>query len=120
MLLGRGLTGRLRRWEFVTSLEFEMEVYTRKRPWRWSLLVYIAARVLALGAIITEFFGFDYPSEFDCSVWYRATLVRPLLDVQHHPSDDPPGLLVHRHSSFLADDSIARVCLCQPDIRSID
>ncbi|KZV62761.1 hypothetical protein PENSPDRAFT_239138 [Peniophora sp. CONT] len=62
-------------WEFVTSLDFEVEVYTRKRPWRWSLLVYIAARVLAMGAIITEFFGFDYPSEFNCNVWLRATLV---------------------------------------------
>lgn len=76
------------RWEFVTSLEFEVEVYTRKRPWRWSLLVYVAARLLALGAIITEFFGFDYPSEFNCSVWYRAVLVRRLVDPRYHAAHD--------------------------------
>ncbi|KAH9998613.1 hypothetical protein BJV77DRAFT_702124 [Russula vinacea] len=44
-------------WEFVTTLDFEWEIYTGKRPWRWSFIVYVAARVLALACIILSLWG---------------------------------------------------------------
>lgn len=55
-------------WEFVTTLDFEWEVYTGKRPWRWSFVVYVAARVLALICIILSLVGFNLTRQFNCNV----------------------------------------------------
>ena len=89
------------RWEFVTTLEFEWEVYTGRRPWRWSFIVYVAARVLGLACIVLSLVGFSITREFNCDVgqlfvcrkigrtltpppslsptqaWLRSLLVRP-------------------------------------------
>jgi len=46
-------------WEFVTTLQFEWEVYTGRRPWRWSFIVYVMARVLGLACIILSLVGFS-------------------------------------------------------------
>src|SRR5579863_1956220 len=56
------------RWEFVTTLDFEWEVYTGRRPWRWSFIVYVAARVLALVCIIISLVGFNLTRQFGCNV----------------------------------------------------
>jgi hypothetical protein len=56
------------RWEFVTTLDFEWEVYTGRRPWRWSFIVYVAARVLALICIILSLVGFNLTRQFNCNV----------------------------------------------------
>jgi len=61
-------------WEFVTTLGFEWEVYTGRRPWRWSFIVYIAARLLALFAVILSLVGFNVTREFNCNLWFRAVL----------------------------------------------
>ncbi|KAI0248736.1 hypothetical protein BJV78DRAFT_1233019 [Lactifluus subvellereus] len=61
-------------WEYITSLHFEWEVYTGKRPWRWSFIWYIAARVLTLGAFIGALVGFNLTTEFHCNVWFRSCL----------------------------------------------
>lgn len=83
---GRDWTGRS--WEWVTSLGFEWEVYTGKRPWRWSVgvrpssfffspslrradvavQVYIACRLSTLTAIVIDFIGFNLTSRYNCEV----------------------------------------------------
>jgi len=61
-------------WEFVTTLDFEWEVYTGRRPWRWSFVVYVAARVLALICIILSLVGFNLTRQFNCNTWVRLVL----------------------------------------------
>ncbi|KAH9031647.1 hypothetical protein EDB85DRAFT_2145983 [Lactarius pseudohatsudake] len=62
-------------WEFFTTLDFEWEVYTGRRQWRWSFLVYVSARLLALACVITGLIGFNLTTEFNCNLWLRCVLV---------------------------------------------
>lgn len=55
-------------WEYFTTFDFEWEVYTGRRQWRWSFLVYVAARLLALSCIIVSLVGFNLTREFNCAV----------------------------------------------------
>jgi len=61
-------------WEFFTTLDFEWEVYTGRRPWRWSFIVYVTTRMLALICIIISLVGFNLTQEFNCNVWLRSVL----------------------------------------------
>jgi len=61
-------------WEFFTTLEFEWEVFTGRRPWKWSFAVYLMARILAFTAIILNFIGFNLSTEFNCNAWFRCIL----------------------------------------------
>jgi hypothetical protein len=63
------------RWEIVTTLGFEWEVYTGRRPWRWSFVVYIATRALALIAIIVSLVGFNVTTEYNCNVHHNLLIV---------------------------------------------
>lgn len=56
------------RWEFITTLNFEWEVYTGKRPYKWSFIVYVIARVLALISIILSLVVFNVTRHLDCKV----------------------------------------------------
>jgi hypothetical protein len=56
------------RWEFITTLDFEWEVYTGKRPCKWSFIVYVTARVLALICIILSLVVFNVTRRLDCNV----------------------------------------------------
>jgi len=58
-------------WEFIINVDFEWQVYKGKRPWRWSLIVYIVTRGLALTTFILAFVGFNLTREFDCEVWFH-------------------------------------------------
>ncbi|KAH9061092.1 hypothetical protein EDB87DRAFT_481824 [Lactarius vividus] len=62
-------------WEFFTTLDFEWEVYTGRRQWRWSFLVYVSARILALACVIAGLIGFNLTTEFNCNLWLRCVLV---------------------------------------------
>ncbi|KAH9998612.1 hypothetical protein BJV77DRAFT_979293 [Russula vinacea] len=61
-------------WEFVTTLDFEWEVFTGRRPWKWSFAVYLIARLLAFGSITLNFIGFNLSTQFNCNAWFRCTL----------------------------------------------
>ncbi|KAI0266058.1 hypothetical protein BC834DRAFT_875279 [Gloeopeniophorella convolvens] len=61
-------------WEYVITLDFEWEVYTGRRPWRWSFIVYLVARGLALSSIIVTLVGFNLTRQFNCEAWIRAVL----------------------------------------------
>jgi hypothetical protein len=56
------------RWEYITNLDFEWEIYTGQRHWRWSFVVYLSARILALASLITLLVGFDITTSYDCDV----------------------------------------------------
>ena len=56
------------RWEYITNLDFEWEIYTGQRHWRWSFVVYLSARILALASLITLLVGFDITTSYDCNV----------------------------------------------------
>lgn len=71
------------RWEFVTTLDFEWEVYTGRRPWRWSFIVYVSARLLALACIILSLVGFNLTRQFNCNVRVPAV---PRRQEQAYPS----------------------------------
>jgi hypothetical protein len=62
------LTAACHRWEFFTTLDFEWEVFCGRRPWKWSFVVYLTARILALIAIILNLIGFNFTSRFNCNV----------------------------------------------------
>jgi hypothetical protein len=64
----RYLTAAYLRWEFLTTLDFEWEVFTGRRPWKWSFVVYLAARLLALMSVILTFIGFNLTTHFNCNV----------------------------------------------------
>jgi hypothetical protein len=66
------LMAACRRWEFFTTVDFEWEVFTGRRPWKWSFTVYLTSRLLALGAIMCNFIGFNLTTEFDCNVSGRS------------------------------------------------
>lgn len=73
-ILSVSLTTPCHRWEFFTTLDFEWEVFTGKRPWRWSFVVYLAARLLGLMATVGDLVGFNLTSMFDCNVSIRSGL----------------------------------------------
>lgn len=56
------------RWEFITTLDFEWEVYTGKRPCKWSFIVYLTARVLALICVILSLVVFNVTRHLHCNV----------------------------------------------------
>jgi hypothetical protein len=68
-------------WEFVSTLGFEWEVFTGRRPWKWSFAVYLTARILALASVILNFIGFNLTTEFDCNAWFRCVLVSSWFSV---------------------------------------
>jgi len=69
------LMAACRRWEFFTTLDFEWEVFTGRRPWKWSFAVYLTSRLLALVAIMCNFIGFNLATKFDCNVSGRSGIL---------------------------------------------
>ncbi|KAI0000207.1 hypothetical protein BJV74DRAFT_148332 [Russula compacta] len=61
-------------WEYITNLDFEWEIYTGRRHCRWSFVIYLLARMLALASFITMLVGFDITTPYDCNVWFRIML----------------------------------------------
>jgi hypothetical protein len=71
------LTAAYHRWEFVTTLDFEWEVFTGRRPWKWSFAVYFVARLLAMISTILTFIGFNVTAEINCNVCgYSSTSIQ--------------------------------------------
>lgn len=62
------------RWEFVSTLGFEWEVFTGRRPWKWSFAVYLVARFLTLVGVILNLVGASVTSEYNCDVSGRSGL----------------------------------------------
>jgi len=60
------------RWEFVSTLGFEWEVFTGRRPWKWSFAVYLLARWFALISIVLNLVGGSVTSSYNCNVSGRS------------------------------------------------
>ncbi|KAH8990027.1 hypothetical protein EDB86DRAFT_3193759 [Lactarius hatsudake] len=53
-------------WEFVVNIEFEYSVFTGKRKYRSSFLLYLATRWCPLFSVIAILVGFDPVNQVDC------------------------------------------------------
>ena len=60
------------RWEFVSTLGFEWEVFTGRRPWKWSFAVYLLARFMAIVSVILNLIGSSIHTEYNCTVSGRS------------------------------------------------
>jgi len=61
-------------WEFVSTLGFEWEVFTGRRPWKWSFVVYLLARSLTMISVILNLVGSSVTSKYHCNAWWRCVL----------------------------------------------
>ncbi|KAI9435470.1 hypothetical protein H4582DRAFT_650693 [Lactarius indigo] len=61
-------------WEWVSTAQFEWEVFTGRRRFRWSFVAYELCRTLCLASIITLIAGFNLTHHFNCEAWFRALL----------------------------------------------
>ena len=86
------LTAACHSWEIVTTLGFEWDIFTGKRPWKWSFVVYLMARTFCLAAVILNLIGYDLASEYNCNVRSRSGV--PLFSI-----DEPYLLLLRRPGS---------------------
>jgi hypothetical protein len=66
------LTATCPRWEFVTTLGFEWEVFSGKRPWRWSFVVYLIARIFGIVEVALQLAGYSLTREINCNVSSRS------------------------------------------------
>ncbi|KAH9040900.1 hypothetical protein EDB83DRAFT_1641089 [Lactarius deliciosus] len=62
-------------WEWVSTVQFEWEVFTGRRRFRWSFVAYELCRTLCLASVITFITGFNLAHHFNCEAWFRALLV---------------------------------------------
>ncbi|KAF8496195.1 hypothetical protein F5888DRAFT_415286 [Russula emetica] len=56
-------------WEFLTTLDYEWDVFQGRRPYRWTIWIYSLTRVSALLAVILNMVGFDTTTPINCQVW---------------------------------------------------
>ncbi|KAH9034499.1 hypothetical protein EDB85DRAFT_1947647 [Lactarius pseudohatsudake] len=64
-----------RSWEWISTVQFEWEVFTGRRRFRWSFVVYELCRTLCLASIITLVAGLNLAHYINCEAWLRALLV---------------------------------------------
>ncbi|KAI9434178.1 hypothetical protein H4582DRAFT_2060368 [Lactarius indigo] len=65
----------IKRCEFFTSIWFEWQATTRKRPYRWSIWLYSGCRFSALFAVFTTFIGFGVTTPIHCRAWLAFVLL---------------------------------------------
>ena len=110
------------RWEYLTTFGFEWNIYTGKRPWRWSYIPYIATRTLCLSSIIIVIVGVNLKREFDCDVCLLILCHQCHMHTHSYPTQawlrgivvwlvDCPFFYMHADRS-LPDHSLARGKWC--------
>ncbi|KAF8491233.1 hypothetical protein F5888DRAFT_1807633 [Russula emetica] len=53
-------------WEYLTTLDFELDVIRGRRPYRWTIWIYSLARVGTLMAVILSFIALDTTTPINC------------------------------------------------------
>lgn len=53
-------------WEYLTTLDFELDVIQKRRPYRWTIWIYSLTRVSTLMAVILNFVAFDTTTPINC------------------------------------------------------
>ncbi|KAI0046182.1 hypothetical protein FA95DRAFT_1413419 [Auriscalpium vulgare] len=61
-------------WEYVSTLYFEWEVVTGRRPYRWTLLVYSGTRLLALANTAMNLALLNITSPLNCELYVKFQL----------------------------------------------
>ncbi|KAH9984317.1 hypothetical protein BJV74DRAFT_587128 [Russula compacta] len=56
-------------WEFLTTLDYELDIIRGRRPYRWTIWVYSLTRLAALVAVILNFIGLDVTTPYNCQAW---------------------------------------------------
>ncbi|KAI0281966.1 hypothetical protein BGY98DRAFT_1094577 [Russula aff. rugulosa BPL654] len=62
-------------WEFLTTLDYEWDVFQGRRPYRWTIWIYSLARISALMAVILNMVGFDTTTPINCQVWVTFEVI---------------------------------------------
>ncbi|KAK7441028.1 hypothetical protein VKT23_016809 [Stygiomarasmius scandens] len=57
-------------WDVILSLDFDWDVITRKKPFRWPMIFYFADRYLLLFALVGILISFNSTVELDCQALY--------------------------------------------------
>ncbi|VDB95646.1 unnamed protein product [Peniophora sp. CBMAI 1063] len=68
-------------WEWARTLPYEFSFYTGKRPWRWTLALYLTCRYSILAAVINLLVGFNASQPIHCLVWVKFEFLFPYLGV---------------------------------------
>ncbi|KAH9161365.1 hypothetical protein EDB89DRAFT_735873 [Lactarius sanguifluus] len=68
-------------WEFVVNIGFEYSVFTRKRKFRSSFLLYLGARWFPLFTIIGMLVRFDSANRINCQAHAVSALLFPYLSM---------------------------------------
>ncbi|KAI0047175.1 hypothetical protein FA95DRAFT_1606272 [Auriscalpium vulgare] len=58
-----------RRWDLVTTLDFEWSVITRARPFKWTMLLHTGSRLCAFGDVLVTLSSLDAVTTIDCKPW---------------------------------------------------
>ncbi|KAH9955664.1 hypothetical protein BJV74DRAFT_467429 [Russula compacta] len=61
-------------WEFITALDYELDIIRGRRPYRWTIWLYSLTRLACLGVIIIIFVGLDVTTPFNCQAWAVTAL----------------------------------------------
>ncbi|KAF5389540.1 hypothetical protein D9757_004077 [Collybiopsis confluens] len=57
-------------WEVFLAIDFDWDVISRKKPFRWPLIFYFANRYLLLFALVGVLISFDATTKLDCQALY--------------------------------------------------
>ncbi|KAF8263001.1 hypothetical protein EI94DRAFT_628331 [Lactarius quietus] len=62
-------------WEYFSTLWFEWSFISGKQPYRWSIWVYAAARLITLFNVVSNLVGFSVTSRINCQLWVYAEII---------------------------------------------
>ncbi|KAH9061923.1 hypothetical protein EDB87DRAFT_386559 [Lactarius vividus] len=62
-------------WEFFITLEYELSVLRKRRPYQWPIWIYSLTRMCTLIAVILNMLGFDASSPINCHLWIIFELI---------------------------------------------
>ncbi|KAF8491223.1 hypothetical protein F5888DRAFT_1075822 [Russula emetica] len=66
-------------WEYLTTLDFELDVIRGRRPYRWTIWIYSLTRVSTLTAVVLSFVALDTTTPINCQVWITFQLTFAFL-----------------------------------------
>ncbi|KAI0053521.1 hypothetical protein FA95DRAFT_755209 [Auriscalpium vulgare] len=62
-------------WEYFTTLNYEWEVFTGRRPYRWTIVIYTLTRLATTMAVVMNLIGMNVASGMNCPVYMRFNLL---------------------------------------------
>ncbi|KAF8491232.1 hypothetical protein F5888DRAFT_1076072 [Russula emetica] len=66
-------------WEYLTTLDFELDVIRGRRPYRWTIWIYSLTRVSTLTSVILSFVALDTTTPINCQAWITSQVTFGLL-----------------------------------------